>query len=59
LKTRYRSDRETRLPHTISATMVTDRVALAILENNQQEDGSVLVPKALQPFMGVEQIKAR
>jgi seryl-tRNA synthetase len=59
LKTRYRSDRETRLPHTISATMVTDRVALAILENNQQEDGSVLVPKALQPFMGMEQIKAR
>lgn len=57
LKTRYRSDGETRLPHTISATMITDRAALAILENNQQEDGSILVPKALQPFMGVDLIK--
>lgn len=59
LKTRYRSGRETKLPHTISATMITDRAVLAILENNQQEDGSILVPKALQPLMGDDQIKAR
>jgi seryl-tRNA synthetase len=38
--------------------MITDRAALAILENNQKEDGSVVVPKALQPFMGIDQIKA-
>ena len=44
-------------PHTISATMITDRAALAILENNQQADGSVLVPKALRPYMyGIEKI---
>ena len=28
------------------------RMLIALLENNLQEDGSVLVPKALQPYMG-------
>lgn len=37
-------------PHTISSTMATDRIALSILENFQQEDGSVLIPKALWPY---------
>ena len=36
--------------HTISSTMATDRIVLAILENFQQEDGSVLIPKALWPY---------
>ena len=39
-------------PHTISATMITDRAVLAILENNQLEDGSVIIPEILQPYMG-------
>jgi seryl-tRNA synthetase len=39
-------------PHTISATMITDRALLAILENNQQEDGSVTVPNVLRPYLG-------
>jgi len=38
-------------PHTISATMITDRALLALLENNQQADGSVRVPEALRPFV--------
>jgi seryl-tRNA synthetase len=38
-------------PHTISATMITDRAMLALLENNQQADGSVKVPEALRPFI--------
>ena len=28
------------------------RMLIALLENNLQADGSVLVPKALQPYMG-------
>ena len=28
------------------------RVIVAILENHQQEDGSVIVPKVLRPYMG-------
>jgi len=39
-------------PHTISATMITDRAALAILENNQTASGSVIVPEALRPYLG-------
>ncbi len=38
--------------HTISATGLTDRVVCAILENNQREDGSVVVPEVLRPFTG-------
>ena len=43
--------------HTISATGVTDRVVCAILENYQQEDGSVVVPEVLRPFTGFDKIE--
>jgi seryl-tRNA synthetase len=42
--------------HTISATAVTDRVALAIIENNQQADGSIIVPEVLRPLVGFDRI---
>jgi seryl-tRNA synthetase len=47
-KIRYRVD-EKRLetPHTLNGTAVTDRWALAILENFQEEDGSATVPEPL------------
>lgn len=39
-------------PHTLNDTAIaTSRVLVAILENNQQADGSVLIPKVLQPYM--------
>ena len=44
--------------HTISATAVTDRVVIAILENFQQADGSVVVPEVLRPFTGFDKITA-
>lgn len=41
------------LPHTLNNTCVAPpRMLIALLENNLQSDGSVLVPKALQPYMG-------
>lgn len=41
--------------HTLNGSgLAVGRTVAAILENYQQEDGSVLVPKALQPYMGVE-----
>ncbi len=43
--------------HTISATAVTDRVAIAILENNQQADGSVIIPEVLRPLTGFDKIE--
>ncbi|MDF2536641.1 MAG: serS [Bacillales bacterium] len=39
--------------HTINGSgLAIGRTVAAILENYQQEDGSVLIPKALQPYMG-------
>ncbi len=46
-------------PHTISATMITDRAALAILENNQQKDGSIVIPEVLRSYMGGQETIAR
>ena len=41
------------VPHTLNSTaMATSRGLVAILENNQNADGSVMVPKALRPYMG-------
>ena len=40
-------------PHTLNNTVVAPpRMLIAFLENNYQEDGTVLIPKALQPYMG-------
>ena len=39
--------------HTLNNTVVAPpRMLIAFLENNLQEDGSVKIPKALQPYMG-------
>jgi seryl-tRNA synthetase len=51
LNIRSKQAGNTVFPHTISATMITDRALLALLENNQQADGSVKVPEALRPFV--------
>jgi seryl-tRNA synthetase len=58
LNIRYRkSDGERDFVHTISATAVTDRVAIAILENFQQPDGSVIVPEVLRSLTGFDRIE--
>lgn len=44
---------KTRYPHTLNASgLALPRVMIAILENNQQADGSIVVPEVLRPFMG-------
>lgn len=44
---------ETRFVHTLNATAIAiERCIIAILENYQQKDGSVKIPKVLQPYMG-------
>ncbi len=37
--------------HSLNSTAVTDRALVAILENNQREDGSIKIPKALVKYM--------
>jgi seryl-tRNA synthetase len=45
--------------HTVNATAcAVPRLLIAILESNQQKDGSVLVPPALQPYLGTDRITA-
>src|SRR6058998_1019606 len=44
-------------PHTLNATaMATSRGLVAVLENYQQADGSVIVPKVLRPYMGGQDV---
>ena len=47
------ADGKTYLPHTLNNTCVAPpRMLIALLENNLQADGSVKIPKILQPYMG-------
>lgn len=60
LKTRYRdADGKAQTAATLNGTLATTRWLVAILENNQQADGSVRVPKALQPFVGKEVLEPK
>jgi seryl-tRNA synthetase len=48
---------KTELVHTLNGSgLAIGRTWLAILENYQQADGSVRIPKALQPYMGGEEV---
>ncbi len=59
LKIRYRAkDGTTKFCHTLNNTaLASPRILIAILENYQQADGSVKVPKVLQSFLGKEVIR--
>ncbi len=45
--------------HALNATAATDRLVLAILENNQKKDGSIEIPKVLRPLTGFSEIKPK
>jgi seryl-tRNA synthetase len=53
LNVRYRDeDGKPQTAATLNGTLATTRWLIPILENHQQPDGSVRVPKALQPYLG-------
>lgn len=57
---RYRKEEtgKTEFVHTLNGSgLAVGRTVAAILENYQQEDGSVIVPEALRKYMGVDVIK--
>jgi len=57
LNIRYRDGEATKPVATLNGTLVAiPRMIVAILENHQQSDGSVKVPAALQPFLGVDRL---
>lgn len=50
----------TRYVHTLNGTAVAvTRAIIAVLENYQQADGSVVIPEALRPWMGIDRITPR
>ena len=56
---RFRRDAKSpaELVHTLNGSGVAvGRLAASILENNQQSDGSVVIPRALVPYFGAERI---
>ncbi len=55
MEARYRpeSDGKPRYVHTLNGSgTAVGRALIAVMENYQQEDGSVVIPDALQPYMG-------
>lgn len=57
---RYRAspNAKPRFVHTLNASGVAlPRAIIALLENNQREDGTVHIPKPLAPYMGVDRLK--
>ena len=48
---------EKELVHTLNSTAIaTSRAIVAILENNQQKDGTVTIPKVLRPYMNGQKV---
>ena len=48
-------DKNTRLAHTLNGSgLACPRTMIAIIENNQQADGTIKIPEALRPYYGAE-----
>lgn len=58
LNIRYRdADGAMQYAHSLNNTaLATPRILISIIENNQQEDGSIVVPEALRPYLGKDRI---
>lgn len=58
LNIKYRKENgDTELVHTLNGTaVVLSRFPIAIVEQYQQADGSILIPKVLQPYCGLEKL---
>ncbi len=53
MQARFKSEGRNELVHTLNGSgLAVGRTLVAILENNQQADGSVIVPEVLRPYMG-------
>jgi seryl-tRNA synthetase len=57
---RYKTGKKAEYVHTLNGSgLAVGRTWVAIIENYQQKDGSVIIPEALRPYMGVEVIRPR
>jgi seryl-tRNA synthetase len=59
LDCRYRTEKGPRFVHTLNGTgIAVGRTLIAIMENYQQADGSIVVPEVLRPLMGKDVLGA-
>jgi seryl-tRNA synthetase len=58
---KVRDEKATRFVHTLNGSgTAVGRALIAVMENYQNEDGSVTIPQALRPYMGgIEKIEAK
>jgi seryl-tRNA synthetase len=61
LNIRYKTKQgETKFAHSLNNTgIATPRVLIPLLENNQQKDGSIKIPKVLHKYLGFKEIKRK
>lgn len=61
LNIRYKDKDSKRVfPHTLNGTAIAiSRTLMAILENYQQKDGSIIIPEVLRPYIGKDRITAK
>lgn len=60
LRMRSIDEKKSIYPHTLNGSaLAVGRTLLCIIENNQQEDGSVVVPEVLQPYVPFKKITAK
>ena len=58
LKIRFKGEKGNELVHTLNGTAIAvGRWIIAIIENNQQADGSILVPKVLHKYLNFDRIE--
>jgi len=56
---RYQDKSELKFVHTLNNTAIaTERMIACLVENNQQKDGSIKIPKALWKYTGFKEIKS-
>jgi seryl-tRNA synthetase len=57
---KYQDKQETRFVATLNNTAIaTERMMVCLIDNFQQEDGSIKIPKALWPYTGFKEIKSK
>ena len=57
LKLRYKTEGKTQLLHTLNGSaLALPRILAALLENNQQPDGTIRIPDVLVPYCGFDRI---
>jgi seryl-tRNA synthetase len=60
IRYRVKGEKGTHFLHTLNGTAIAiSRALIAIFENYQQADGSILVPEVLRPFVGKDRIEVR